>query len=61
MRVVLPAEGVRVVDEVTSVPLTFIEKSYDLGACTQVLSALPRIQAPYPPINGLRSDATRAR
>lgn len=37
MRVVLPAEGVRVVGEVTSAPLTFTEKSYDLGACTQML------------------------
>lgn len=61
MCIVLPAEGVRVVDEVTSAPLTFIKKSYDLGACTQVMCAPPRIQAPYLRITGLRSDATRAR
>lgn len=61
MRVVLKVEGVCVVDEVFSAPLTFTEKSYDLGACTQMLYAPPRTQAPYLRISGLRSDATRAR
>lgn len=47
MRIVLSAEGVCVVDKVTSAPLTFSEKSYSLGACTQVLYGPRCIQAPY--------------